>query len=115
MSSTRESMVMISLLGLVTTTVKVKSPPDRKSLGEGDDLATAITGTGVRVTVALSLAVTEVPSGLWPTTVTVSVWESPELPVKGPVKLHGADEAPGARVVPMSRPHVEPGRVGRSP
>src|SRR5947199_248935 len=98
MSSTRESMVRTSLLGLVTTTVKVKSPPGSGRLRGLAVLATAITGAGVRETVALSWAVTEVPSGLWPTTVTVSVWESPALPVKGPMKLHGADDAPGARV-----------------
>src|SRR5437868_4778657 len=108
MSSTSESMVRTSVLGFVTTTVKVKSPPGAGRLRGLAVFDTAITGAGVRVTVAVSLAVTLTPVGLWPTTVTVSVWESPGLPVKGPMKLHGADEAPGARVVPMSRPQVEP-------
>ena len=41
-------------------------------------------GTPVRVTVASSVSDTEVPSLSTPTTVTMSVWLAPALPVKLP-------------------------------
>ena len=50
-----------------------------------------------------------------PPTVTVSVCDAPALPVNGPVKLHGALFAPGARVTPIKLPHVLPGSVARFP
>ena len=35
--------------------------------------------------------------------------------MKVPVNVHGADDAPAARVVPMRAPQVEPARVARLP
>src|SRR5580658_40886 len=105
------------VLGLDTWTVKVKLPPGAGRLGGLAALVTAITGvnSGVRVTVACAVAVTMLPLLSTPVTVTVSVWLAPDTPVKEPVKLHGADVAPGASVVPMRAPQVDPARVARFP
>src|SRR5579884_3159247 len=117
------------VLGLDTTTVKMKLPPGAERLIGLADLLTAITGKagatavelvvvvagGVNDTVALAVAVTMLPLVSTPVTVTVSVWLAPELPRKVPGKVHGADVAPGARVTPISVPQVEPVIAVRSP
>ena len=72
-------------------------------------------GTSVMVTVASSVSVAVEPSMSVTTTVTTSVWVAPASPMKLPVNLHGADEAPAARVVPIRAPQVEPARVARLP
>jgi hypothetical protein len=66
-------------------------------------------------TVASSVAVTTVPSSSTPVTVTTSICIAPAAPVKSPVNVHGAEDAPPASTVPMSAPQVDPGRVARSP
>ena len=70
---------------LVTTTLKVKSPPGAVRLGGVAVLSTWITGTGVRLTTASSLSVTSTPAGFVARTVTTSVWLSPAAPVNGAV------------------------------
>ena len=81
-------MVRVSLEVLVTTTSKVNVPPGSGRERGSAVFSTAMAGRPVRVTVASSSSVTCTPTGFSPTTVTVSVWESPELPVKSPSKLH---------------------------
>ena len=68
------------VLGLVTVTVKVKSPPGAGRVSGLAVLVTLIWGRtpGVRVTVAWAMAVTVVPLVSTPVTVTVSVWLAPE-------------------------------------
>src|SRR5580692_2338313 len=133
------------VLGLDTTTVKMKVPPGADKLIGLADLVTAITGApgtvlvvvgatlvlvvvvgatvvlvvvvggGVRVTVAWAVAVAVLPLESTPWTVTVSVWLAPETPMKEPGNVHGADDAPGASVTPISVPQVEPASVAKLP
>src|SRR5687768_6999729 len=101
---------------LETVTLKVKLPPGAGSDVGVASLTTLMTGGRSRmVTVASSESVAVVPSASVTTTVTTSVWDAPAAPVKSPGKVQGTDEAPGASVVPMSAPQVEPGRVARLP
>src|SRR5580704_15290683 len=119
MLSNRDVIVTGStVLGLDTVTVKVKLPPGADRLIGLADLVTPICGNavgGVMVTVALAVEVAVLPLVSVPSTVTMSVWLAPALPVNAPVKLHDGEVAPGARVVPMRLPQVEPGRVARLP
>src|SRR3712207_3360760 len=99
MLSVRDVIVRAFGPVLVTTTSKVKGPPGAGRVGGDADLSTRMAGVmPMRETVASSLAVAVWPSLSTPVTVTMSVCEAPAAPVKGPVKVHGADEAPGARV-----------------
>ena len=101
---------------LVTTTSKVKAPPGAGRVRGVALLSTRMAGTmSMMETVASSVAVTTVPEASVAVTVTMSVWEAPAAPVKSPVKVHGAEEAPGARTVPMRAPQVEPARVAMLP
>ena len=114
--SLSDVIVTVSLLLLVTTAVKVNSPP-----GSGRESGFAVFTTwtvGIRlvmVTVASSVSVTVLPLTSVPTTVTVSVCWAPAGPLKFPGKVHGALLAPGARVVPIRAPQVEPGMVATLP
>src|SRR5947209_2245652 len=86
--SVSDVIVTGSVLLLVTTTVKVKSPPGSGRLSGLAVFCTAITGrTLVMATVALSDAWAVSP--LWSTAVavTVSVWVAPGGPVKGAVNV----------------------------
>src|SRR5207248_2567849 len=98
---------------LVTTTLKVKSPPGSGRLSGLAVVCAVITGgTLVRVTVALSLAWTVSP--LWSTAVavTVSVCVAPGGPVNGAVNVQVYD-APGWRTVPTAVVQVP--RLARLP
>ena len=78
-------MVRTSGLVLVTTTLKVKSPPGAGGSAGWPSCPPRWSGTGVSVTTASSVSVTSVPPGLVARTVTTSVWLSPAAPVKGAV------------------------------
>src|SRR4051794_18085828 len=115
MSSVRPVMVMVSGLVLVTRTLKVKVPPGSGRDEGSADFSTRIDGAAVMFTVASSVSVAVLPSLSVAVTVTTSVWLAPGAPVKAPGNVHVGELAPGARVVPMRAPQVEPGRVARSP
>ena len=109
-------MVTGSKLLLVTVTVKVNVPPGAGRVSGSAVFTTSMVGgTSVMETTASSSSVAVVPSASVTTTVTTSVSDAPALPKKLPVNVHGAEEAPGARVVPMRGPQVDPGRVARLP
>ena len=111
-------MVRTSGLELVTTTLKVKSPPGAVRVGGVAVLSTTMIGTGVSVTTASSESLTSVPPGLVARTVTTSVWLSPAAPVKGAVKeqrVGVAGAGAGCSTVPMAVVQVELGLVVMSP
>src|SRR5947209_908551 len=104
-----------SALVLVTTTVKVKSPPGSGRLAGLAALVTAtVGGTLVRVTVAWALAWVGTPGMSTAVAVTVSVWDWPPVPVNGAVNWH-VKLPPGWRTVPTAVLQVELARVVRLP
>jgi hypothetical protein len=106
----------VTVLGFETCTVNVNVPPGSTIVNGLATFVTAIIGAAATsVTVACAVAVAGNPCESTPFTVTVSVCESPAAPVNGPVKLHGALDAPGARTTPINVPHVLPARVAIFP
>src|SRR5580658_2626164 len=95
-------------------TVFASTQPDGRCSEEALTTLAGLITAGVRPTVALAVAVTVTPLFV-PVTVTTSVCVAPDDPLNGPVKLHGALDAPGASVTPINAPHVLPGRVARFP
>jgi hypothetical protein len=115
MSSLRAVIVSGSGPVLVTTTVKVNVPPGSGRVDGSAVLSTRIDGAPVMVTVASSASVAVLPSSSLAVTVTMSVWVAPAAPAKAPGNVQVGELAPGASVVPMRAPQVEPGMAARFP